>query len=97
MKSLIIDLSPVVYRWAFSSTAVYAKKNSKLSNGLYNLNEYKDIFIFQVLDYLSKQKIRFGMEEVILAVDSKPYWRKDIWNGYKLGHNFILLYYFVYF
>lgn len=85
MKSLIIDLSPVVYRWVFASTVTFGKKNKKQDNGLYNLDEYKDILIYQVINYLSNQKMRFGVDEVILAADSKPYWRNKIWDGYKHG------------
>ena len=85
MKSLIIDLSPVVYRWVFASTSVFAKKNKKQDNGLYELDEYKDIVIYQIINYLSNQKMRFGVDEIIIANDVKPYWRNNIWSGYKYG------------
>ena len=80
-------MSPVFYRFAFSSTT-YASTRLKLkkdTDGLYNLDEYKDIFIFRTLDYISQFKTRFGADEIVLAIDSKPYWRKEHWSGYKFG------------
>jgi len=87
LKTLIVDMSPIFYRFAFSSTT-YAQNKLKLKrdkNGLFNFDEYKDIFLFKTLDYLSFFKTRFGVDEVVIATDSKPYWRKDHWSGYKHG------------
>jgi len=87
MKTLIVDFSPILYRFAFSSTT-YAVKQLKLKkdeNGLYNFNEYKDIFMFKLLDYISLFKTRFGVDEIVIGIDSQPYWRKDHWSGYKFG------------
>jgi len=87
MKTLIVDFSPIVYRFAFSSTT-YASAKLKLKKneiGVYNFNEYKDIFIFKLLDYISQFKTRFNVDEVVLALDSSPYWRKAFWSGYKHG------------
>ena len=89
MKILIADTSAIFYRIGFS-TSTYMVENLKLQkqdNGLYDFNEYKDVFIFKFLDYISKFKNRFGVDEVILAIDSGPYWRKDHWSGYKYGRH----------
>jgi hypothetical protein len=87
MKILLVDFSPVTYRWIFSSTT-NAIKNLNLKkdeNGLYNFNEYKDIYFYKLLDDLSKFKQRFQVDEIVLAIDSKPYWREKYWSGYKHG------------
>jgi len=86
-KSLILDASPVFYRFAFSST-MYAKSKLKLKlneSGLYPFEEYRDIFIYSVINSIANMKIRFNVDEVILGIDSKPYWRKKLWSGYKFG------------
>jgi len=87
MKTLIVDFSPVLYRWTFASTT-YAENSLKLKkneNQVFDFNEYKDIFLFKVLTDVSNFKTRFEVDEVILAIDSKPYWRTDYWSGYKFG------------
>ncbi len=84
-KTLLLDLSPVWYRWVFASTGVFSRKGKKQENGLYDLAEYKDILIYQVVNYIASQKERFGVDEIVIAVDSKPYWRKKYWTGYKYG------------
>jgi len=86
-KTLILDASPVFYRYAFSSVQI-AKNQLKIKpdeNGIYPLNEFKDIFLYNVLNSIISMKNRFQVDEVILAIDTKPYWRKDIWPGYKHG------------
>ncbi len=86
MKSLIIDFSPIYYRWIFSSTNE-AEKTLKLKpeNGLLNFDEYKDIFLYRLFDDLSKMKNQFHADEVVIATDQKPYWRSKLWSGYKHG------------
>ena len=87
MKILIVDLSPVLYRFIFS-TSTYAQKTMKLprqKNGLINFEEYKNIFIFKVLSNLISFKKKFKVDQIVIAVDSKPYWRKTLWSGYKHG------------
>lgn len=78
-------MSPIFYRWTFSSTTEASKTLKVNEDGLYNFDEYKDTFIYMVMDFIAKFKIRFGVEEVVLAIDSKPYWRQDFWSGYKHG------------
>jgi len=88
-KTLLVDMSPVYYRWIFSTTAASSKqlKLKKNEDGVYDLDEYQDIYIFKVLDYLTKFKNRFGVDEIVLAMDHGPYWRKEIWSGYKYGRH----------
>lgn len=89
MKSLIVDMSPVFYRWLFSTTTISVDKMKlkKNEDGKYNFNEYKSFFIFKVIDYISNFKNRFDVDEVILALDKPPYWRSHIWSGYKSSRN----------
>jgi len=87
MKTLIIDFSPIYYRWIFSSTNE-AEKVLKLEpeeNGLLNFDDYKDIFIYRLFDDLSKMRNKFSVDEVVIATDQKPYWRSKLWSGYKHG------------
>ena len=83
-KILIVDFSPVLYRFAFSSTNI-AKKELKLKkqNGFFSFDDYKHIYIYLLFKYIAKFKYRFDVDEVVLGIDSKPYWRKKIWKGYK--------------
>jgi len=86
-KVLILDASPVFYRYAFSSVQI-AKNQLKIKpdeNGIYPFNEYKDIFVYNVLNSISGMKNRFDVDEVVLAFDTKPYWRQRLWAGYKHG------------
>jgi hypothetical protein len=87
MKILLVDFSPVTYRWIFSSTttAVKTLNLKKDENGLYNFNEYKDMYFYKILEDISKFKQRFNADEVVFAIDSKPYWREKYWSGYKYG------------
>ena len=87
MKSLIVDVSPIFYRFIFGSTKYMSEKLKleKDENGCFDLDQYEDIYVFQFLDYISNFKNRFGVDEVILAMDSKPYWRTKHWSGYKYG------------
>jgi len=85
--SLIVDASPVFYRFAYSSVS-YAKNKLKLKpseDGIYPFNEYKDIFIYSVINTISTMKQKFFADEIVLAIDTKPYWRTDLWKGYKHG------------
>ena len=80
-------MSPILYRWTFTSTNT-ASKELKIplnEDGLYPFNQYRDIFLYNTLNDIGKFKARFGVDEVILAVDSKPYWREEYWSGYKYG------------
>lgn len=89
MKTLLVDCSPVFYRWISSSTN-YAENKLKITKneeGLFNFSEYKDIYVYNVLDYISKMKNRFGVDEIVLCIDSKPYWRSEYWSGYKYGRS----------
>jgi hypothetical protein len=63
----------------------FGNKNKKQENGLYDFSQYKDNVAFQVIDFLSKQKMQFSADELIIATDQKPYWREKIWPGYKHG------------
>jgi len=85
MKTLIVDMSPIFYRWAFSTTTEASKTLNVGDDGLYNFDEYKDIFIYKVLDYIAKFKYKFEYDELVLAIDAKPYWREKLWSGYKYG------------
>lgn len=87
MNTLLVDCSPVFYRMGYSSTTYSVNKLNlkKNDSGVYNFEEYKDIFLFNVLDTFSKMKTRFGVDEVVLCIDSKPYWREKFWSGYKHG------------
>jgi len=87
MKTLIVDFSPVLYRWLFSTTSssINQMKLKKGENGLYDFSKYKAIYIHKTLDYITKFKNRFGVDEVVIAADSSPYWRSDYWSGYKYG------------
>lgn len=87
MKTLIVDMSPILYRFTFSSTtsASNTLNLQKNEDGLYDFDAYKDIFIFKTLEAVSAFKGRFDVDEVVLAIDSSPYWRKEFWSGYKHG------------
>jgi len=76
MPTLIVDFSPVFYRFVFSATTEYAKKHKKDENGLYNFDEYKDIILYNILDYISKFKQRFNTTDIIIAFDHGKYWRE---------------------
>ena len=86
-KILIVDASPIFYRYAFSSVQI-AKNQLKLKpdeNGIYPFQEYKDIFLYNVLNNIIQLKTIFNASEIVLAIDHKPYWRQRIWSGYKHG------------
>jgi len=88
-KILIVDLSPIGYRWINSATKTAIKDLNiqKGEDGLYDFNEYKDIFIFKTLEHIALFKRKFQVDEIVLAIDSSPYWRLDYWDGYKYGRN----------
>ena len=85
-KILIVDFSPFYIRHLFSSLT-YAKNTLKLKpvDGIYDFNEFKDVFIFKVFDDLKNFKGKFKIDEIVLGVDTPKYWRKDFWDGYKYG------------
>lgn len=81
---LLVDLSPVLYGNIFSATNEAEKLNFKKdSNGNYNFDLYKNVFIFKVFEELSLLKNKFQADDVIICVDAGNYWRKDVWKGYK--------------
>jgi len=91
-KVLIVDWSPVIYGNLFSATNTVKKdKNIKVSkvDGKYNLDEYKDIVIFKIIEELSMLRNKFDLsqdDEIVIATDTSTkegYWRKDVWAGYK--------------
>jgi hypothetical protein len=92
-KYLIVDWSPVAYGNLFGASVLVKKDKryqiSQDDDGKYNLDEYKDIVVFKIIDELANLRTQFNLsdtDEIIIATDTPGpdgLWRKDIWKGYK--------------
>jgi len=62
----------------FASSTRYANTKGVTveENGLLDFSKYKDVYVYLILNDLSKMKNRFGADEVVIACDTGPYWRK---------------------
>jgi 5'-3' exonuclease len=79
---IIIDYSPIVMSAAFSSWPDH-KKNPTF----HQYSQYCEVAVLQKLRYsVFKARALNGMtpnEEVVVALDSRPYWRRDLFPNYK--------------
>lgn len=90
MKTLLVDMSPVLYSNLFSATSevqrggVKAQEVEGYDSPKVPYN-YEDIVMFKILEEISLLKTQFRTDEVVLAFDNSKggYWRKDYWSGYK--------------
>lgn len=80
---VLIDFSHLTFRMLY---VAIQEARPKKKNGKYVTNDFKDIFIFLIIQSLINIKKRhreYG--EIIICIDSasKGYWRKDICSMYK--------------
>jgi hypothetical protein len=85
MRTLVVDLSPVLYSNLISASSEVKRNGAKpLPTGKLEY-DYEDIVLYKVFEELSQLKAQFLADEVILAADNPKggYWRKNVYTGYK--------------
>ena len=86
MKTLLVDMSPILYGNLFSVMNEVRKTEKKNEEGNLPMDQKQEqMLFFKVLDEISKFRVQFGVDEIVLGFDNAKggYWRKDIWSGYK--------------
>lgn len=87
MRTLIYDLSPLLYGCLISASNEVKRNGQKVNQETQKLDyDYEDIVIFKIFEELSQIKHKFSADEVIIATDTpgpKGYFRRDIFSGYK--------------
>lgn len=82
-KNLIIDYSNILFRTIFAAHSIHEKELADLDfdssdpQRLYKI--FKNLAFNEIISHVEK----FQPDRVILAIDSKNYWRKDIYPEYK--------------
>jgi len=79
---VIIDFSHLAMRNLY--TSIFNVRPKK-ENGVYKTEQYIKLYMHQMLNSLKKIKREFGGvdEEIILAIDSRKNWRKEVYPDYK--------------
>ncbi len=90
MRTLIIDMSPILYSNLFSASSEAQKSGLKpIKEDQYDCPklpfEYEDILIYKIFEELSMMKSQFQVQEIVLGFDNSKggYWRKKVYDRYK--------------
>lgn len=87
MKSVIIDMSPVMYSCLISTNSEAKRNGAVLVDGTVPFT-YRDQLMFKILEEVSNRAKQFPDSELILAMDTpgkNGYWRKQEYKRYKYG------------
>lgn len=80
---ILVDYSHLVFRMLF---VAISEANPKKKNGKYVTEDFKNIFIFLIMNqfiHIKKNFSKYGELVICLDNSSKKYWRKDVCSLYK--------------
>ena len=81
MKTLIVDMSPILYSNLISASTEMKRNGAKPNENGKLHYDYEDVVIYKIFEELSVLKIKFQANAVVLAFDTPGktgYWRKQI-------------------